>query len=1174
MRRLSILLLALLPLAQAAAQSMLTVDAVGTTAAHLTWRDDDTCVGCTPKYIVQLTPENEQPVFFDTLSGNDCWFSGLQPLTNYFVDVCLYCPLSDRQGLCGATGFFTTSDCDAATIGQGFGTNSSVPVSRQYGNSISQSIYTAAELQAAGLQAGDLCALQMGFTANTLFTKELTILLGNTSAGNANALPVNPATHTQVYGPAMLQNTEDGYHIYPFNTPFHWDGVSNVVMTTIVNQPTGIAHNCSWFYGYSTNYGQFMSRFGRQDNIQFDVATYSSMTHPSNVRPNVVFYPTNCQQVDSCPEPLLYIDDKSAHHLCVAWMDDSTGIWDIAYRQQGQPAWSVAATQYGGSRYCLYQLQNSTTYEVRLSRVCDSIDTVSRTVSATTYCQDTYFNYADLHAHNVTCRYGTFHNPDNTIGIVDYGYASQYSRHTIHTDVQETDPRTLGLLHTVPDEHCASVRIGNWDTGAEAESITYTFTIDTNDYDLLLLKYAAVMEDPNHTPAEQPRFTFRFTDSQGQDISSCYNADFVSSQQLGWQQGQANVLWKDWTTVGVDLSPLHGQTINIKLTTYDCSQSGHYGYAYFVIDADNKNIRSSSCSSEEVTFYAPKGFAYRWYEQDSTQTLSTADTLHVTRAGNFCCDLSFVGAPADSAHANCHFTAYAQSGERHPWARFDAVPLDSSSCSSVQYRMYNRSIITRDSAHTDSIGNDCEDYLWLFDDGTRSTEKNPRHGFTPGFHTVTLCAYLANGNCCDSASVLLLAEAPCLVVDTIYDTICKGESYRLFDTVIYNPGIYHRDTVRGEYSAIARTLYLTQQPTYRIDFYDTCIENDLPRHFGGHIYTTDTIDTLRCVTQYGCDSTVNYYLVVYRNADTTFLDSTVCDSLLWYGQWFKESGTFIHTDITVHGADSVIVLHLTVNHAYPTSVATDVSCRGDVHFRFAATTEAPYTLWQSEPNDTSLIGHEHDSIVYVNPRVPTQYVFTADSLPQPVCPTIVPLSVTPIDTLHAIIGHQPPMFDDLYRQLTFSDRSIGLIDQKRWTFLYNDSPAGEYLQDNVTLLLPDEVEYVTAWLVVSNTYCTDTAYAQVFENGDAIHFPNVFTPQQDINNTFHCLSVGVGEYELWIYDRLGDLVFHSTDINEGWNGTHKGRLCKQASYAYVCKYKTVLSPTTPRRVAGVVTLLR
>lgn len=50
--------------------------------------------------------------------------------------------------------------------------------------------------------------------------------------------------------------------------------------------------------------------------------------------------------------------------------------------------------------------------------------------------------------------------------------------------------------------------------------------------------------------------------------------------------------------------------------------------------------------------------------------------------------------------------------------------------------------------------------------------------------------------------------------------------------------------------------------------------------------------------------------------------------------------------------------------------------------------------------------------------------------------------------------------------------------------------------------------------------------------------PNAFTPNEDrINDTWGPKAFGFSEYEIWIYDRWGKLMFNSTDPFEKWNGT-------------------------------------
>jgi gliding motility-associated-like protein len=52
------------------------------------------------------------------------------------------------------------------------------------------------------------------------------------------------------------------------------------------------------------------------------------------------------------------------------------------------------------------------------------------------------------------------------------------------------------------------------------------------------------------------------------------------------------------------------------------------------------------------------------------------------------------------------------------------------------------------------------------------------------------------------------------------------------------------------------------------------------------------------------------------------------------------------------------------------------------------------------------------------------------------------------------------------------------------------------------------------------------------------YIPNAFTPIGDdgTNDTFFGKGVGIVEYHIWIFDRWGNMIFNTTDINTGWDG--------------------------------------
>ena len=109
-------------------------------------------------------------------------------------------------------------------------------------------------------------------------------------------------------------------------------------------------------------------------------------------------------------------------------------------------------------------------------------------------------------------------------------------------------------------------------------------------------------------------------------------------------------------------------------------------------------------------------------------------------------------------------------------------------------------------------------------------------------------------------------------------------------------------------------------------------------------------------------------------------------------------------------------------------------------------------------------------------------------------------------------------------------------------------------------------------LTVGNDQCSDTASTIVPIRVDRLWFPNVFTPGEATNNLFRGYGVNIRDYDLQVYTRWGDCIFHTKDINQGWDGTYRGVQSPMSAYAYICHYTTLEGE--PRVVTGTVTLLR
>lgn len=124
--------------------------------------------------------------------------------------------------------------------------------------------------------------------------------------------------------------------------------------------------------------------------------------------------------------------------------------------------------------------------------------------------------------------------------------------------------------------------------------------------------------------------------------------------------------------------------------------------------------------------------------------------------------------------------------------------------------------------------------------------------------------------------------------------------------------------------------------------------------------------------------------------------------------------------------------------------------------------------------------------------------------------------------------------------------------------------------------------YPITLIATSANGCADTAYSEVTTTADVV-FPNVFTPNGDgpsgggydlgslTNDIFFPYTSGVTDFKFEIFNRWGELIFVSNDINIGWDGYYKGKLCQQD--VYVWKAYVKLNNGKTFKKTGDVTLL-
>lgn len=180
-----------------------------------------------------------------------------------------------------------------------------------------------------------------------------------------------------------------------------------------------------------------------------------------------------------------------------------------------------------------------------------------------------------------------------------------------------------------------SVKLGNENTGAEAEGISYTFTIPA-DVDTLTFTYfyAVVFQDPQHDTFAQPRFFVTAYDVETGKVINCASYDYIATSALpGFKVSQKNseVLYKDWSPVSLQFAGLNGRQVRLEFKTADCTWGGHFGYAYLDVGTSCSNILATApycIETNSLTLNAPYGFKqYTWYNQDYSTVMGTGQSI-------------------------------------------------------------------------------------------------------------------------------------------------------------------------------------------------------------------------------------------------------------------------------------------------------------------------------------------------------------------------------------------------------------------------------------------------------------------------------------------------------------------------------------------------------------------
>lgn len=379
---------------------------------------------------------------------------------------------------------------------------------------------------------------------------------------------------------------------------------------------------------------------------------------------------------------------------------------------------------------------------------------------------------------------------------------------------------------------------------------------------------------------------------------------------------------------------------------------------------------------------------------------------------------------------------------------------------------------------------------------------------------------IPNANGCDSI-ITYSMQVWYNVKDTVERTICENDLPYSWNNVPFSsPGMQNAVFTLPNGADSVLTMVLFVHNNTQSTIYDTIVENGLPydtldMHFSDAGTLSDTIANAN-----GCDSIVTMHLYVWYNVANT-VDSTVCENnlpIVWNDVVFEAAGENTIVLVGNHGVDSVLTMRLAVIPK-DVSVFHDEVCEGRDYYGHGFVVPGNQTV-----------------------HIPAHHLSIENTFENELgCDSIVHLELDIVDTTVYI----RPLFDfcdnmsttlSVYTQLTDYVWSTGETSQN-----IDVTAPGLY---SVTAMQGD---------------CQSEAVISIEDCPTEIYLPNAITPGK-LDGHNDCFSLPercqnmIDEFEITIFNRWGQPVFHSKDKAFKWYGEYKDNVYRQNVYEYLIDY--------------------
>lgn len=520
----------------------------------------------------------------------------------------------------------------------------------------------------------------------------------------------------------------------------------------------------------------------------------------------------------------------------------------------------------------------------------------------------------------------------------------------------------------------------------------------------------------------------------------------------------------------------------------------------------------------------------------SNATVNMNNYSYRCKIGNSCCivySASAVLTVADPLTPALVITASPSSTCENAPTTFSAKPTNGGNSPSYQWKKNGVNVGTNSSSYIDNLLNNGD---------------------------VISCTLTSNESCATSNTAnsnpividVISTVTPTVLISASTNNICSGVPV-IFTTTIANGG------PSPTFAWFKNNLNLSlNSPTYT----DNSLKN-------GDVITCSMISSLYCVTSMvATSSPITMFVVpsvspsisitssansVCKNTPVAFIASSINGGSTPFYQW-KKNGIPVgdnnnnYTDNSLINGDMVTCTITSSSNCTATPQATSNTVNITVH------------------PDPVLLLDKNNSLCEGNTRILdagsfSSYLWNTGSANRTISINNFGLYAVTVTDINGCIGTDSTNITIILPSPTKflpSDTSIcsygSLLLKPNFVFqnyLWNTG------SNKSSITITQSGQY---WLQVENNFgCKGIDTIMILPKNclQGFFMPTAFTPNNDgKNDAIKPILLGnVKQYHFWIYNRWGQLIFQTSDISKGWNGTYKGLNQDANAFVWACAYQ-------------------